>query len=80
MGIDEDPVTGSANSVLVPFWRKRLGKDSFEAHQCSLRGGHLQAEHVAMPSAPDRVHLTADAVVVIKGQLFLQGMVPSASI
>ena len=78
LGIDEDPVTGSANSVLVPYWRKQLEKDSFDAEQCSLRGGHLRAEHVTEPSAPDSVRLTADAVIIIQGHLFPRGR-PSSS-
>lgn len=40
-GIDEDPVTGSAHSVLIPYWAKRLGRESFTAYQASKRGGHL---------------------------------------
>ena len=41
MGIDEDPVTGSAHCVLTPFWAARLGKSEFRAHQASRRGGEL---------------------------------------
>jgi PhzF family phenazine biosynthesis protein len=41
-GIDEDPVTGSAHAALVPFWAKRLGRESFEALQASRRGGLLR--------------------------------------
>jgi PhzF family phenazine biosynthesis protein len=40
-GIDEDPVTGSAHSLLTPYWAERLGRDSFIAFQASRRGGHL---------------------------------------
>ncbi|KAK9861061.1 hypothetical protein WJX84_010626 [Apatococcus fuscideae] len=46
VGINEDPVTGSAFSVLVPYWHKQLHKDSFQAEQCSARGGRLTAELV----------------------------------
>src|ERR1051326_3571246 len=38
-GIPEDPVTGSAHCMLVPYWARRLGKTSFEAFQASRRGG-----------------------------------------
>lgn len=41
MGILEDPVTGSAHSVLTPFWRKKLGKSTLKARQVSKRGGDL---------------------------------------
>ncbi|HMO76400.1 MAG TPA: PhzF family phenazine biosynthesis protein [Sphingopyxis sp.] len=40
-GIDEDPVTGSAHSVLTPYWTARLGRDRFAAFQASARGGHV---------------------------------------
>jgi PhzF family phenazine biosynthesis protein len=41
-GIDEDPVTGSAHSALVPFWAERLGRTSFTALQASRRTGLLR--------------------------------------
>ena len=40
-GIDEDPVTGSAHSVLTPYWAAQLGRASFSAYQASKRGGHV---------------------------------------
>jgi PhzF family phenazine biosynthesis protein len=43
-GIDEDPVTGSAHCVLVPYWSRRLGKTRLEAAQVSRRGGRLSCE------------------------------------
>ena len=73
VGINEDPVTGSAFSVLVPYWHKRLQKESFEAEQCSVRCGHMRAQLVRASSGADIICLTADAVVVICGQLYLQG-------
>lgn len=44
MGIDEDPVTGSAHCGLVPLWAARLGKHRFVARQLSARGGELLCE------------------------------------
>ena len=41
LGIDEDPVTGSAHAALVPYWTKRLGRHDFTAFQASARGGIL---------------------------------------
>lgn len=41
----EDPVTGSAHSMLTPYWARRLGKDRLEARQLSPRGGALGLEH-----------------------------------
>jgi predicted PhzF superfamily epimerase YddE/YHI9 len=44
VGVEEDPVTGSAHCTLVPFWSRRLGKRSLVARQVSLRGGELLCE------------------------------------
>ena len=44
VGIDEDPVTGSAHTSLVPFWADRLGKKQLHARQLSTRGGELRCE------------------------------------
>jgi len=41
VGIDEDPVTGSAHTTLIPYWSKRLGKTVMNAIQASKRGGVL---------------------------------------
>ncbi|RBW50174.1 PhzF family phenazine biosynthesis protein [Marinobacter sp. F3R11] len=43
-GIDEDPVTGSIHSVLVPYWAEKLGKTRLDARQVSTRGGLLRCE------------------------------------
>jgi PhzF family phenazine biosynthesis protein len=67
-GIDEDPVTGSAHSVLTPYWAKRLGRDTFSAFQASKRGGH-----VACTLAGDRVILGGKCVTVVTGEFMLQG-------
>jgi len=40
-GVDEDPVTGSAHCLLVPYWGKTLGRTSLYAKQISARGGEL---------------------------------------
>lgn len=65
VGVDEDPVTGSSHTVLVPYWAGRLGRKSFTAFQASGRGGvlHLRLEG-------DRVRIAGRAVTVIKGELF----------
>ncbi|RYX80370.1 PhzF family phenazine biosynthesis protein [bacterium] len=44
VGIDEDPVTGSAHTSLAPFWASRLGKKKLRAVQLSERGGLLEVE------------------------------------
>jgi PhzF family phenazine biosynthesis protein len=65
-GIDEDPVTGSAHSVLVPYWSKRLDRARFSAFQASRRGGHVECEH-----GGDRVILGGKCVSVIEGNFTL---------
>jgi len=65
-GIDEDPVTGSAHSVLTPYWARRLGRDSFTAYQASVRGGH-----VACTLEGDRAILGGQCVTVIEGEFTL---------
>ena len=65
-GIDEDPVTGSAHSVLVPYWAKRLVRSRFSAFQASRRGGHIECEHDG-----DRVILGGKCVTVIEGNFTL---------
>jgi len=64
VGVDEDPVTGSAHTVLVPYWGRRLGKAEMYAYQASKRGGELLLE-----LAGDRVHITGKAVTVVEGKL-----------
>jgi predicted PhzF superfamily epimerase YddE/YHI9 len=44
LGIDEDPVTGSAHTVLAPYWSAKLEKDLLEAKQLSQRGGQVICE------------------------------------
>jgi PhzF family phenazine biosynthesis protein len=43
-GIDEDPVTGSSHTHLIPYWARRLGKAKLRARQVSPRGGDLMCE------------------------------------
>jgi PhzF family phenazine biosynthesis protein len=64
VGIDEDPVTGSAHCALVPYWSSRLHLDRLEARQISARGGQLTCE-----LRGERVLMTGRAVT------FMQGMV-----
>ncbi len=64
VGIDEDPVTGSAHCCLGPYWQKRLKKDSFTAYQASARGGIVR-----LSIQRDRVMLSGQAVTVLRGEL-----------
>ena len=66
-GVDEDPVTGSAHSLLVPFWSKKLGKDRLEALQLSRRGGRLQASLLG-----PRIALGGRVQQYMKGELIVE--------
>lgn len=63
-GIDEDPVTGSAYTKLVPYWAEKLGKTSFKARQVSERGGDLILELKG-----DRVLISGQAVKYLEGTI-----------
>jgi len=65
-GIDEDPVTGSAHSVLTPYWAARLGRADFTAFQASKRGGRLTCRLDG-----DRAVLGGQCVTVIEGSFLL---------
>ena len=64
VGIDEDPVTGSAHTLLTVYWSDRLQKAAMEASQISARRGELKCE-----LKNDRVLITGNAVTVLKGEL-----------
>lgn len=66
LGIDEDPVTGSAHAALVPYWAQRLGRNEFSALQASSRTGLL---HCRLEG--DRVLLGGRCRTVIEGQFQL---------
>ena len=65
VGINEDPVTGSAHCYLTPFWAARLGKTSLHALQVSSRGGELKLYLVN-----GRVLINGEAVTILEGNLF----------
>lgn len=64
VGVDEDPVTGSAHCCLGPFWSERLAKKEMTAFQASSRGGTLTVRLTG-----DRVILRGQAVTVLDGYL-----------
>ena len=64
--IDEDPVTGSAHAVMVPYWAERLGRPEMTAFQASERGGRLGCRLEG-----DQVVLTGACVTVIEGTFLL---------
>ena len=63
-GIDEDPVTGSAHSQLIPFWSEKLNKSHMHALQLSKRGGEIWCEQKG-----DRVIMKGKAVYYMKGEI-----------
>lgn len=65
-GIDEDPVTGSAHSQLIPFWAEKLGKNELHALQLSRRGGEIWCEQRG-----NRVTMKGKAVYYMKGEISL---------
>ena len=66
VGIDEDPVTGSAHAALAPYWAKKLGRNEFTALQASARTGVLQCRLEG-----DRAVLGGQCHTVIVGQFQL---------
>ncbi len=67
LGIPEDPVTGAAHCLLVPYWAKRLGKSELRARQVSARGGELCCQDLGA-----RVEISGQAVLVIAGEFWLE--------
>lgn len=64
-GVDEDPVTGSAHSQLIPFWSEKLGKQSMFARQLSPRGGEIWCEQLNT----QRVTMSGECVYYMKGEI-----------
>jgi PhzF family phenazine biosynthesis protein len=62
LGIDEDPVTGSAHCALIPYWSKRLGKKDLHALQVSERSGELFCRDMG-----ERVFISGRAVKYLQG-------------
>lgn len=64
VGVDEDPVTGSAHCCLAPFWAQRLGRNELVGYQASTRGGTVRVR-----SCGERVNLIGKAVTISRGTL-----------
>jgi PhzF family phenazine biosynthesis protein len=65
-GIDEDPVTGSAHTMLIPYWAKILGKNELLAKQISARGGVLHCK-----LRGERVEIGGQAITYLQGEIFV---------
>ena len=63
-GINEDPVTGSAHTTLIPYWSDKLGSKKLLAKQVSTRGGELFCEN-----KDERVLIRGNAVLYMKGNI-----------
>jgi PhzF family phenazine biosynthesis protein len=64
VGINEDPVTGSAHTTLIPYWSKVLNKTSLKAKQLSERKGDLLCEFKG-----DRVKISGNAITYLIGEI-----------
>lgn len=64
IGIDEDPVTGSAHCTLAPFWESRLHKNALLGHQVSARGGVVKVR-----TSAERVYISGQVVTVFSAAL-----------
>lgn len=64
IGVQEDPVTGSAHCTLIPYWSRRLSKKKLLARQLSRRGGEIRCE-----DRGDRVVIGGEAVLYLKGEI-----------
>jgi PhzF family phenazine biosynthesis protein len=65
-GINEDPVTGSAHTLLTPYWGRKLGKEKLTAIQLSARKGYLECEMQG-----DRVLISGSAITYLQGDIFI---------
>jgi PhzF family phenazine biosynthesis protein len=65
VGVNEDPVTGSAHCALGPYWQSKLGRADFTAYQTSARGGIVK-----LGVRGDRVLLRGQAVMVSRVELY----------
>ena len=66
VGINEDPVTGSAHCALTPFWSEKTGKKDLNSHQISKREGILK-----VTLKGDRVEISGQAKTIFKAELFV---------
>ena len=64
VGVNEDPVTGSVHTALIPYWADRLGKRTLHALQLSKRGGELFCE-----LNDDRVLISGRSVTFLEGEI-----------
>lgn len=66
VGVNEDPVTGSAHTTLTPYWADQLNTTELRAFQLSERGGEVHCRLLE-----DRVELAGNAVLYLKGEIYI---------
>lgn len=64
LGVNEDPVTGSAHTLLMPYWSQRLNKKKLTAYQASERGGILYCEYKL-----NRTLISGKSVIFLTGMI-----------
>jgi PhzF family phenazine biosynthesis protein len=67
VGVNEDPVTGSAHTTLTPYWSKELNKTEMTAIQLSERKGYLQTKYLN-----ERVEITGEGKLYLIGEIFTE--------
>ncbi|GAB3955047.1 PhzF family phenazine biosynthesis protein [Spirosoma harenae] len=70
-GIDEDPVTGSAYTTLMPYWSEKLGKTELTARQLSKRGGYIRCKLNSQEDSPARVDISGQVQLYLTGEVKL---------
>lgn len=70
-GIDEDPVTGSAYTTLMPYWAEKLGKTELTARQLSKRGGYIRCKLNDNGTDPARVDISGQVQLYMMGEIKL---------
>ncbi len=66
VGVNEDPVTGSAHTILIPYWAEILGKNELIVRQVSARGGILHCKNRG-----ERVEIGGKAVTYLTGEIIV---------
>jgi PhzF family phenazine biosynthesis protein len=66
LGINEDPVTGSAQCALVPFWKMKTGRNDFVSHQVSQRGGIIKGS-----MKNDKVEISGHAKTIFRAEILV---------
>ncbi|MBE3662198.1 phenazine biosynthesis protein PhzF [Vibrio navarrensis] len=68
VGVNEDPVTGSAHCALGVYWSRKLAKTRMKAYQASPRGGLVDVELID----PEMVRLSGQAVTTLRGRMMVK--------